>query len=126
MLALNKYFTFEGRSRRAEFWGFVLVTTLFTGAAAFWDSVFFNGGEHFGKMVDLAFLIPSIAVSARRLHDVGRSGWWQLLAFTGIGLIPLIYWFCQDSQLDPNEYGRSPKYGVSNGKSDGYSDDQIV
>ena len=125
MLALSKFFTFKGRSRRAEFWGFVLVTTLFSFAASFWDGIFFDGGEHFEKMVNLAFLVPSMAVSARRLHDTGRSGWWQLLAFTGIGLIPLVIWWCQDSDMDRNDYGNSPKYGI--GKEDEtYAEDQIV
>ncbi len=125
MLALGKYFQFSGRSRRSEFWGFLLVTFLFTGAAMFWDNVFSRNGDFFESMVDLAFLIPSMAVSARRLHDTGRSGWWQLIAFTGIGLILLVIWWCQDSDLDHNDYGDSPKYGISEDDKT-YSEDQIV
>lgn len=125
MLALSKYFQFSGRSRRSEFWAFALISTLFTFAATFWDNLLFNGNDFFEDMVDFAFLIPSIAVGARRLHDTGRSGWWQLIAFTGIGIIPLIIWFCQDSDFDHNDYGDSPKYGL--GEEDNtYPEDQIV
>lgn len=125
MLALSKYFQFSGRSRRSEFWGFLLVTLLFTGAAMFWDNVFSRNGDFFENMVDLAFLIPSMAVSARRLHDTGRSGWWQLIAFTGIGLILLVIWWSQDSDLDHNDYGDSPKYNI-NEDDKTYAEDQIV
>ena len=44
----------------------------------------------------VAFFLPSISVAARRLHDVGKSGWWQLIGLTGIGLIPLIIWWASD------------------------------
>jgi uncharacterized membrane protein YhaH (DUF805 family) len=53
----------------------------------------------------LALLLPSIAVGARRLHDTGRSGWWQLLTFTIIGIILLIVWFASDGEKDANKYG---------------------
>ena len=92
ILALNNYLKFEGRSRRAEFWSFVLVTMLFGAAASFWDNIMFDGNEVFENMLNLAFLVPSIAVSTRRLHDIGRRGWWQLIALTGIGFLVLIYW----------------------------------
>ena len=45
----------------------------------------------------LALLLPALAVGARRLHDIGRSGWWQLLSLTGIGSLVLIYWWVQPS-----------------------------
>lgn len=127
ILALNNYLKFEGRSRRAEFWSFVLVTMLFGGAASFWDNIMFDGNEVFENLVNLAFLIPSIAVSTRRLHDIGRSGWWQLIALTGIGVFVLIYWYAQDSDPNPNEYGTSPKYDFSDDDNDGlYNDSEIV
>jgi len=91
----------------------------------FWDNVFFRHSDFFEGMVDFVFLIPTMAVSARRLHDTGRSGWWQLLAFTGIGLFLLVIWWSQDSDMDHNDYGESPKYGFSEEDST-YSEDQIV
>ncbi|MFI7026726.1 DUF805 domain-containing protein [Micromonospora sp. NPDC049900] len=60
--------------------------------------------------MSVAFLLPSPAVSVRRLHDLGRSGWWLL-----IGLIPIVGWivlivfFVQDGQPGPNRFGPSPK-----------------
>ncbi|WP_020570971.1 DUF805 domain-containing protein [Neolewinella persica] len=127
ILALNNYLKFEGRSRRAEFWSFVLVTMLFGAAASFWDNLIFNEREFFEGLVNLAFLVPSIAVSTRRLHDIGRSGWWQLLWLTGIGGLVLIYWYAQDSDSNRNEYGSSPKYDfVDNDNDTLYNDNEIV
>ena len=56
----------------------------------------------------LGALLPSLAVSARRLHDIGKSGWWMLIILTIIGIIPLIYWYCQPSTPGPNQYGQQP------------------
>jgi uncharacterized membrane protein YhaH (DUF805 family) len=59
----------------------------------------------------LGMVIPSISIAARRLHDTGRSGWWQLIALIPlIGLIILIVFLVQDGH-DANEYGENPKYG---------------
>lgn len=49
-------------------------------------------------LLNLALLLPSLAVGARRLHDIGRSGWWQLLVLTGIGAILLIIWWASDTK----------------------------
>jgi uncharacterized membrane protein YhaH (DUF805 family) len=58
----------------------------------------------------LAFLLPSIAVAVRRLHDTGRAGWWVLLGFIPIiGWIALIYFYVLDSQPGDNRYGPNPK-----------------
>ena len=56
-------------------------------------------GENYGYweiIFTLLFFIPAISVSCRRLHDLGKSGWWQLIGITIIGYIPLIYWFCKE------------------------------
>ena len=58
----------------------------------------------------LIWLLPGLAVSVRRLHDIGKSGWnllWILLPI--VGAIMLIYWYCQDSQLGENKWGANPK-----------------
>jgi uncharacterized membrane protein YhaH (DUF805 family) len=87
----------------------------------------FDGNEVFENLVNLAFLVPSIAVSTRRLHDIGRSGWWQLLIFTGLGIFVLIYWYAQDSDSNPNKYGTSPKFDFADSDNDGlYNDNEIV
>jgi uncharacterized membrane protein YhaH (DUF805 family) len=58
----------------------------------------------------LAIFIPSLAVCVRRLHDIGRSGWWYLIGLIPvIGWILLIVWFCTDSQPGANKWGPNPK-----------------
>ena len=53
--------------------------------------------------------LPAFAVGVRRLHDLNKSGWWILLLFTGIGIIPIIYWCCfLNGDKDDNQYGLSP------------------
>ena len=53
----------------------------------------------------LAVTVPSIAIVARRLHDINMSGWWYLLIFTIIGIIPLIIWFCTEGTKEANKFG---------------------
>ena len=65
-------------------------------------------GEILSWLVNLVFLIPTFAAGARRLHDGGRSGWFQLLALTVIGLIPLIVWWAQEGSSESNDYGPPP------------------
>jgi len=111
-LAISKYAEFTGRSRRSEYWYFMLGNIILSIIATMLGVVL---GETLGSMlsglVSLALLIPSIAVGVRRLHDVGRSGWWFLIYFTGIGILVLIWWFASDSQPGANEYGPNPKTG---------------
>lgn len=108
-ICFNKYADFTGRARRSEFWYwqlFNLIVGFSVGIAVGWIPII---GQIISILVSLAFVIPNYAVGARRLHDTGRSGWWQLLHLTCIGSIILIVWFCEDSHGD-NEYGPSPKY----------------
>ena len=97
-ICFNKFAEFEGRARRSEFWWWYLFTVLVG-----WI-------PYIGWLASLVFLIPTLAVGARRLHDTGRSGWLQFLMLVPcIGSIILIIWWCEDSKGD-NEYGPSPKY----------------
>jgi len=99
---LNKYATFAGRAGRSEFWWFVLFNFLVSMAASLiWYRL--------GNLAGLALLLPSVAVGARRLHDIGKSGWLQLLWFVPlIGGLLLIYWAVQKSDPNANEYGPPP------------------
>jgi uncharacterized membrane protein YhaH (DUF805 family) len=104
----QKYATFDGRARRSEFWWFALFSFAVGVAASLLDSAL-GSGRLINGLVSLALLVPSLAVGARRLHDTGRSGWWQLIGIIPvIGWIVLIVWFVQDSQQD-NQYGPNPK-----------------
>jgi uncharacterized membrane protein YhaH (DUF805 family) len=113
----NKYAVFTGRAQRQEFWYFILFYFLIYFALSVIDQVTGAFDEEtgtglFSGLYMLAMLVPSLAVGARRLHDIGRSGWWQLLMLIPIigGLI-LIFFFVQDSQPDDNQYGPNPKLG---------------
>lgn len=86
----SKFATFKGRATRPEYWWFVLFGVLMGWGAGIADR---SGTAE--TVVNLVLVLPTMAVATRRLHDTGRSGWWQLLAFTVIGLIPLIYWLAQ-------------------------------
>ncbi len=105
---LKKYAVFSGRARRKEYWMFVLIATLISIATAAID--YFIGGQLINSLYSLAILLPSIAVGARRLHDTGRSGWWQLLALIPIiGWILLIIFYVKEGHEDDNDYGSNPK-----------------
>jgi uncharacterized membrane protein YhaH (DUF805 family) len=99
----RNYFDFQGRAIRSEFWWFVLFLMLVGIAAAVIDFGMGYGEEDIGParaVSTLATIVPSLSIGARRLHDIGRSGWWQLIAITGVGIILLIYWWCQPTQPD--------------------------
>lgn len=112
----NKYATFKGRARRSEYWWFVLFYCLVLIAAALLDNLFDITFEYafYGAIYCLAALVlflPNLAVTVRRLHDINKSGWnilWGIIPL--IGSILLIVWCCQDSDLEANKYGESPKY----------------
>ncbi len=112
MEALRKYADFSGRSRRKEYWFFVLFYLIIYLVLAIVDTVIL-GSEGIGLLTTLfalAMLIPGIAVSVRRLHDTGRSGWWILIGFIPlIGVIVLLVFYFQDSQPGQNDYGPNPK-----------------
>lgn len=105
--ALKKYADFSGRARRKEYWMFVLIYMVINIVLAV------LGLDIISMIVGLALLIPSISIGARRLHDTGRSGWWQLIYFVPlIGLIVMIVFLVQDSH-DDNDYGINPKSEVA-------------
>lgn len=111
---LKHYVDFSGRARRKEYWMFVLFNILIAIGIGVIDSVMgWKNGWGIGRLgglYNLFVLLPSIAVCARRLHDIGRSGWWQLIAFVPIlGWIVLLVWTASEGAPGPNEYGRDPK-----------------
>ncbi|CAN7291346.1 DUF805 domain-containing protein [Acidovorax sp. LjRoot118] len=86
----SQYAGFTGRAPRSEFWWFALFQILVLLVTAFISEIAY-------AIAALALLLPVLAVGARRLHDIGRSGWWQLLSLTGIGGLVLLYWWVQPS-----------------------------
>jgi uncharacterized membrane protein YhaH (DUF805 family) len=108
LAVLKKYAVFSGRARRKEFWMFVLINFIVAVALGVVDMML--GTVFLGFIYALATIIPSLAVGARRLHDIGRTGWWQLIGLVPlIGLIVLIVFFVTDSNPGDNQYGPNPK-----------------
>lgn len=133
----RKYATFEGRARRSEYWWFYLFIQLVsipfaliftvTYFVSLWPVV--EAAEYGGEvqldalnfvpmvigialmtLVSLVLLLPSLAAMVRRLHDMGQPGWWILLSFIGLGIVPLIM-AVMDSQPYDNPWGPDPKAG---------------
>jgi uncharacterized membrane protein YhaH (DUF805 family) len=111
----ERYAQFSGRARRSEYWYYYLFYVLILVGLAVVDGITgtFNAATGVGLLsgvFGLAMLIPSLAVSVRRLHDTGRSGWWLLLALLPlIGAIVLLVFMLQNSAPGGNQYGANPK-----------------
>ena len=109
----SKYATFEGRARRSEYWWFILFNTIVSIVLTFAFGMGHGNGMGGGNLIStiwsLATLLPSLAVGARRLHDIDRSGWWLLLIFLPlIGAIVLIVFFAKRGTAGPNRFGNDP------------------
>ena len=100
---LTKYADFNGRAARPEFWWFML--------AQFVVGVILNlVSPMLGGLFSLAMLVPSLAAGSRRLHDIGKTGWLQLLALIPlVGWVILIYWAAQPGDPAANQYGTPPE-----------------
>jgi uncharacterized membrane protein YhaH (DUF805 family) len=124
--ALKQYVDFSGRARRREYWMFVLVNVVIVIALSVIDTLLGTGGFRatagggsfyaanslglLSGLYTLAVLLPSIAVTVRRLHDTDRSGWWILLGFIPIigGIILLVFYVLEGTR-GPNRFGPDPK-----------------
>ncbi len=108
-ICFSKYATFSGRARRSEYWYFVL----FNFIVGLILSVIPFLGWILGIIYSLATIIPSLAVNVRRLHDIGKSGWFLLLFLIPIiGAIVIFIFTLFDSEKEENQYGPSTKYVI--------------
>ncbi|CAH0530935.1 Inner membrane protein YhaH [Allocatenococcus thiocycli] len=108
LAVLKKYAVFNGRARRKEYWMFFLFNLLITIVLEIIDGLL--GTALIGAVYGLAVLVPSIAVTVRRLHDIGRTGWWVLIGLIPLlGLIVLIIFAATEGNRGRNEYGSDPK-----------------
>ena len=121
--AFVKCFDFKTRATRSEFWYFYLFTTVVGFIGLQFDQLFelqilgidlnnSPGTIMLGPMyifLYFLFMLPSIALYIRRLHDTNRSGWWYLISFTIIGYIPLLYWWCVKGEEGENRFGLEPR-----------------
>jgi uncharacterized membrane protein YhaH (DUF805 family) len=118
-LPLKKFADFEGRARRKEYWMFILFT--FVGGFVFGviDGIISpNGVGMLGMIFQLAVLIPTIAVAVRRMHDVGKSGWYILIPLYNLILV------LTEGDKGSNEYGPDPKGGDDS--MDSIAKDELV
>jgi uncharacterized membrane protein YhaH (DUF805 family) len=109
----SKYVTFSGRASRSEYWYWILFATIVAIVATIIDLILFplSSVQPVSTIASLALFLPGLAVAIRRLHDIDRTGWWFLIAFTIIGLIVLLVFFCMKGTTGPNRYGPDPLAG---------------
>lgn len=119
----NKYAEFHGRARRSEYWFFILFkwVTLFAittvgGFLGFLSESIATIGPILIVIFYLGMIIPTLAVTVRRLHDSGNSGWMLLLQIIpAIGAIVILIFTVTDSQPHTNQWGPNPKLISSTG-----------
>ncbi|OCG14837.1 MULTISPECIES: DUF805 domain-containing protein [unclassified Gilliamella] len=113
----KNYANFNGRARRKEYWMYVLFNCLL-GIALNFIALIFGSISHsllsvmvfVQCIISLALIIPGLAVTVRRLHDINKSGWWILIGLIPlIGAIVLFVFACLDSTPGSNQYGENPK-----------------
>jgi len=117
-LPLKRYAEFTGRSRRKEYWMFTLLAIGIYIVASILDRIAGMNGMIAGRygpimaLVALGLLVPSIAVSIRRLHDSDRSGWWLLLGLVPmVGEIIVLVFMVLKGTPGTNRFGADPKAG---------------
>ena len=105
----NKYADFSGRALRSEFWWFALFGFLGGTVTVIIDVMILGYSvESYGPInliFTVALILPGIAVTARRLHDINKSGWWQLIELTIIGILLIIIWNTTKGEKKKNKYG---------------------
>lgn len=116
----NQYCGFKGRASRAEFWWFALFGFVLGFVLGFVDGLLFTLTENeffallgFSGLFQLGVFLPNLAVTARRLHDTDKSGWWMLLYLTIIGGIVVFIFTLLRGNEGSNKYGEDP-YAVAN------------
>ena len=113
MMALRKYAEFTGRARRKEYWFFILFYILIAIGLSFIDKALGLGYESTGLLsglFGLAMFLPALAVGVRRMHDIGRSGWWVLISLVPfVGWLIYLWFTTRDGDAGPNAFGPDPK-----------------
>jgi len=119
LMPLKRYAEFSGRSRRKEYWMFVLFYVMVFVVLSILEGITGLRGTvgPYGPLTalfGLALIVPSIAVGIRRLHDTDRSGWWILIALVPlVGTLILLYFYVLEGTKGPNQYGEDPKGGTN-------------
>jgi uncharacterized membrane protein YhaH (DUF805 family) len=109
---INNYIGFDGRASRSEYWFWILFTVVVSFITGIIDGYLFGweweDPAWIGNISGLIFFLPGLTVGVRRLHDVGRSGWWILSSILLLPILLLFYWSIIEGQDHPNEYGEVP------------------
>lgn len=141
----SKYVTFSGRASRSELWWFVLFYFIVYMVLGFVDSMLFGTVQESGSLTGgdysfssstttpilsgifaLASMLPSIAVTVRRMHDINRSGWWVLISFIPlVGTIILIVWCATGGDRGENRFGPDPLGGSGDDGGETFADTSI-
>ena len=107
--AMKQYVDFSGRARRKEYWMYFLVYFLITLVCGVVEGVL-SMPDTLTTIVALVHLLPSLGVTARRLHDTNRSAWWMLVSFIPvIGWLVLLYFMLNAGDAQDNRFGSNPK-----------------
>jgi uncharacterized membrane protein YhaH (DUF805 family) len=107
----RKYADFDGRASRSEYWWFFLMSIIVSSLLSTIDAITGTFNPDYGigllsAVYSLAVFIPSFAVNIRRLHDIGRSGWWLFLHLIPLlGTLVLLFWSIKASDPNENQYG---------------------
>lgn len=117
-MSLVRYASFGGRARRSEYWCFTFFHSLAVLLAMVLSYLAMLANPALAiilySFVIFGTLLPHLALSVRRLHDVNRSGWWYLFGLVPLlGPVVLLVWFCTDGTPGPNRFGADPKAAVS-------------
>jgi uncharacterized membrane protein YhaH (DUF805 family) len=109
--AFRRYADFTGRATRQQYWMYVLIYVVISVVLSIIDAAI--GTMVLAAIFSVVMLVPSISIATRRLHDTGRTGWWQLIGFIPfLGIIILLVFLVQDSHGE-NKYGPNPGFKVT-------------
>ena len=123
-VVMNNYANWDGRASRSEYWWFNLFNLIINIVTDVIDSslgmgMIAYGVGYAGFIALLALLLPSIGVSVRRLHDLGKSGWWLLIAIIPIvnfiGIFVILVFTLMEGEKQPNQYGEVPTNTIEQG-----------
>jgi len=110
LAAIKKYAVFSGRARRSEYWYFVLFNFIgFIVLLNITQLINNDGSFALMSLFTIGLFLPGLAVAVRRLHDIGKSGWFLLVWFIPFGGIWLIVSLATEGVKGSNEYGADPK-----------------
>ncbi len=104
----NNYCNFDGRASRSQYWWFYLFQIIVSVVLYCLSPILGSSVTTLATLINLALLLPALGLCFRRLHDTGKSGWWMLISLTGIGILVLLVFFAQNSEMRANEYGPVP------------------